>query len=88
MYAGVDILTGRELYLKRTIPAGPHARQEAERVLDGFRQIAEGRQPKTNAPLVTLLERHLERSETERRNEETLRGYLRKIRVLDLRGAG
>src|SRR5215211_3292519 len=79
VYAGTDVLTGRELYLKQTVPAGPRARQRAERVLDELvRQVAEGRQPRTNASVRQLLARHLEVAAVEPRTRETLRCYVRK----------
>lgn len=64
VYAGVDVLTGRDFYLKETIPAGPGAVVEARRRLDELvRQVAQGRQPKTNASLQLLIEQHLEVAE-------------------------
>jgi hypothetical protein len=50
------------------------------------RQVVENRQPKTNAALVTLLERHQEHPESERHNKVTLRGYLRKHIAADKLG--
>jgi integrase len=79
VYAGVDVLTGRDLYLKRTIPAGPDADQRALRVQEELvAQVWEGRHPKTNASLQMLIERHLSVSTNERRGRESLQGYLRK----------
>jgi hypothetical protein len=50
VYAGVDVLSGRPLYLKQAIPACPAAWREAERARDELvRQVEENRQPKTNA---------------------------------------
>jgi hypothetical protein len=37
VYAGVDVLTGRELYLKQTVPAGRDAQRRAEQVRDQLR---------------------------------------------------
>jgi len=34
VYAGVDVLTGRDLYLKQTVSAGPRAAQRAEQARD------------------------------------------------------
>jgi hypothetical protein len=68
VYAGVDVLTGRDLYLKQTIKAGPDAMVLAQRNLQEFnRLVQEGRQPKTNASLRLLVERHLEVADIERR---------------------
>ena len=79
VYAGVDVLTGRDLYLKQTVSAGPRAAQRAEQARDDLiRQVQEGRHPRTNASLQQLLERHLAATQVEPRGRETLRGYLRK----------
>ena len=54
-------------------------RRRAERVRDELvRQVREGRQPRTNASLAQLVERHLAVSEVEPRTRLTLLGYLRK----------
>lgn len=61
MYSGIDPLTGRRLYLRETVPAGPDAADEAERVVRGFlTQIDEKRNPRTSASLDQLLDRYLE----------------------------
>jgi integrase len=79
VYAGVDVLTGRDLYLKQTIKAGPDAMVLAQRNLQEFnRLVQEGRQSKTNASLRLLVERHLEVADIERRGKESLTCYLRK----------
>jgi integrase len=71
--------TGRDLYLKQTIPAGPHAQAQAVRVQQELTaQVWEGRHPKTNASVQALIERHLAVSMIERRGRESLQGYLRK----------
>lgn len=79
VYAGKDILTGDELYLRKTIPAGPTAWETAEKVRAGFvRQVEENRQPKTNASLVRLIAEHLKTAKVGPRAKETLEGYVRK----------
>lgn len=79
VYAGVDVLSGREIYLKQLVPAGPSAREEAEQVRERLlRQVEEGRHPRTNASVLQLVERHLEVSPVEPRSKATLQGYLRK----------
>jgi integrase len=79
VYAGVDVLTGRELYLKQTVPAGRDAQRRAEQVRDQLiQQVEQGRQPRTNASLRALLERHLEVAQVEPRGRLTLQGYVRK----------
>jgi hypothetical protein len=73
VYAGVDVLTGRDLYLKETIPAGPDARACAQRRLDELvEQVLAGRHPKTNVPLRLLIEQHLQVADVERRTKEGL----------------
>lgn len=75
----MDVLTGQRLYLKQVVPAGPSAWAEAERVRDELlRQVAEGRQPRTNASLAQLVKAHLAASPVQRRVKETQQGYLRK----------
>lgn len=79
VYAGVDVLTGTDFYLRKTIPAGPTAQQEAEAACAEFvRQVEEGRQPKTNASLLVLIEEHLKTAEIGKRTKESLDGYVRK----------
>jgi integrase len=79
VYAGVDALTGRDMYVKETIPAGRDAPAQARQALDELvKQVMEGRQPKTNASVRLLIERHLEVATIERRGRESLRSYLNK----------
>ena len=79
VYAGVDVLTGREIYLKQLVPAGPQARARAKRVREDLvRRVMEGRTPRTNASLRQLIERHLAVSEIEPRTKRALEGYLRR----------
>lgn len=61
VYAGIDVLTGRKLYLKEVVAAGPSAWRRAEAVRDELiRQVEQGRSPRTNASLRQLIERHLQ----------------------------
>jgi integrase len=77
VYAGVDVLTGRELYLKETVPAGPDAEQRAQQALDELlRQVREGRAPRTNASVRQLVERHIAVADLSPRGPVTLGGYL------------
>jgi hypothetical protein len=79
VYAGKDILTGGDHYLKKTIPAGPDAWAQAELVRDQLvRQVEEGRHPRTNATLSQLIDVHLTNVDIERRTKQTLQGYARK----------
>ena len=63
--------------MKQTIPAGPRARRVAQETLDELlRRVEEGRQPKTNASLQHLIQRHLEVCGVEPRTLTALCGYL------------
>jgi integrase len=79
VYAGKDILTGDDLYLKRTIPAGPNAWAEARAACEEFaRQVDQGRHPRTNATISQLIAKHLDGADLTPRVKQTLRGYARK----------
>ncbi|WAL64499.1 tyrosine-type recombinase/integrase [Amycolatopsis cynarae] len=61
LYAGVDPLSGKRHYLRETIPPGPKAEEEAEKVLVRFlNQVNERRNPRTRATVNQLLDRYLE----------------------------
>ncbi len=61
MYAGIDPVTKKRLYLKETIPKGDKADEQAERVLTRLlNQVDEKRNPRTAASLNQLLDRYLE----------------------------
>jgi hypothetical protein len=61
VYAGVDPLSGKRHYLSETIPAGPKAEAEAEKVLVRFvNQVNESRNPRTRATVSQLLDRYME----------------------------
>ena len=80
VYAGIDVLTGRKLYLKEVVAAGPAAWRRAEAVRDELiRQVEQGRSPRTNASLRQLIERHLQVCEVEPRTRSALVGYLRSM---------
>lgn len=79
VYAGKDILTGGDLYLKRTIPPGPDAWDTAEEAREELvREVEQGRHPRTNATVSQLVDRHLQTAELSRRVKQTLEGYARK----------
>jgi integrase len=61
VYAGIDPITKKAHYLRRTIPAGPNASREAERVLTKLlNQVDERRAPRTSASLNQLLDRYFD----------------------------
>ena len=79
VYAGVDPVTGRDRYLRETVPAGPRADREAEKVRARLLvEVDERRNPRTNATVGQLLDRHLEMAELDHSTLETYRGYVKK----------
>jgi integrase len=77
VYAGTDPVSGKRHNLVDTVPAGPHARKEAEAVLTRFlNQVDEKRQPRTSATVNQLLDRHLETLDVERKTRRTYVSYL------------
>jgi len=60
VYAGIDPISKTRMYLRETIPAGPTAEREAEKVLARFRrEVYERRHPRTDATVQQLIDRHL-----------------------------
>jgi hypothetical protein len=80
VYAGVDQLTGKKLWLRETVPACTTRREterEAEKVLTRLlNQVGERRSPRTEATVNELLDRWLEVIDVER---TTRTGYVGKI---------
>ncbi len=66
VYAGTDPLTGRRHYLREHIGAGPTAHTEAQKAMRRLaNQVGERRNPRTNATVDQLLDRHFELAELE-----------------------
>lgn len=66
VYAGTDPLTGRRHYLRENIPAGPNAHAEAQKAMRHLaNQVDERWNPRTNATVDQLLDRHFELAELE-----------------------
>ena len=79
VYEGVDPMTGRDHYLRETIPAGPRADREAEKVRTRLlADVDEKRNPRTNATIAQLLDRHLEMAQLDQSTLDTYRGYVKK----------
>ncbi|CAA9406121.1 MAG: hypothetical protein AVDCRST_MAG66-1739 [uncultured Pseudonocardia sp.] len=79
VYAGVDALSGRRNYLVETVPAGPKAAAEAEKVRRRLvNQVDEQRNPRTKATVNQLMDRYLELLDVE---ETTLERYEQTIRI-------
>jgi integrase len=77
VYAGIDPVSKRKYYLTETVPAGPDAAKEAEKIRTRFlNQVDERRNPRTKATLNQLLDRWLEVVELE---PTTRSGYVRKL---------
>jgi len=79
VYAGIDALSGKRNYLIETVPAGPKAASEAEKVRRRLvNQVDEQRNPRTKATVNQLMDRYLELLDVE---ETTLDRYEQTIRV-------
>jgi len=61
VYAGSDPLTGRDVYLREVVPAGPQAQRRAEKVRTKLlAQVDQRRNPRTTATVDQLLDRCFE----------------------------
>jgi integrase len=77
VYAGIDPVSKRKHYLTETVPAGPTAARDAEKVRTRLlAQVDERRNPRTKATLNQLIDRWLEVAELE---PTTRSGYVRKL---------
>ncbi|MEV4317783.1 hypothetical protein [Actinocrispum sp. NPDC049592] len=78
VYAGTDPLTGKRNYLHETVPAGPNAADDAEKVRTRLlNQVDEQRNPRTRATVNQLMDRYLELIDVD---ANTRKGYERWIR--------
>jgi integrase len=78
VYAGVDPVTKKRHTLIETVPAGPKAQREAEKVRDRLlREIAEKRNPRTSATVNQLLTRYLDQFDGAPNTLTNYRGYMR-----------
>lgn len=78
VYAGEDALTGRRHFLRETVPPGPGAAREAERVKARLlTQVDEGRNPRTQATVNQLMDRYLEVLEVDATTRTSYEGYIR-----------
>jgi len=79
VYAGVDPLTKKQIYLQETIPPGPKAETAAEKTLTRLlNQIDEKRNPRTSATVNQLLARYLELLDVGANTRRGYEGYIRK----------
>ncbi|MFL6075562.1 MAG: hypothetical protein ACJ73S_19415 [Mycobacteriales bacterium] len=78
VYAGIDPISKRRLYLDETIPPGPAASKEAEQARTRLLgQVDERRNPRTRATVNQLLDRYLELIDIEDTTRSTYEGYVR-----------
>lgn len=79
VYAGVDPISKKRIYLSEIVPAGPKAGQEAERVRYRLQnQVDERRNPRTRATVDQLLDKWLQVLDVEPSTRRTYEGYIRK----------
>ncbi len=77
VYAGYDAVTGDRHYLTETIPIGPKAASEAEKIRTRLlSQVDEKRNPKTRRTLNQLLDRYLDVVDVEPRTKQVYTGYV------------
>ncbi|HEV7932955.1 MAG TPA: hypothetical protein VGP70_11670 [Actinomadura sp.] len=84
VYAGVDALSGKRNYLVETVPAGPKASAEAEKVRRRLvNEVDEQRSPRTKATVNQLMDRYLELLDVEEttrsRYEHVIRTHIRPL---------
>jgi len=78
VYAGIDPVSKKKHYLVETIPAGPKAAKEAERVRTRLlNQVDERRAPRTRATVNQLMDRYLNVVDIEETTRITYEGYVR-----------
>ena len=77
VYAGIDPVSKKRHYLVETVPAGPSAARDAERVRTRLlNQVDERRNPRTKATVNQLLDRWLEVAEMETTTRNSVVGRL------------
>jgi integrase len=78
VYAGIDPLSGRRLYLTETVPAGSTAGRDAEQARTRLLgQVDERRNPRTKATVDQLMDRYLELLDVDRSTRKSYEGYIR-----------
>ncbi len=78
VYAGTDPITGKRHNLVETVPPGPAAAREAEKVRTKLlNQVDEQRNPRTRATVSQLLDRYLEVLDVELTTHQAYEGYIR-----------
>src|SRR5215207_1302076 len=78
VYAGYDSVSKKPLYLDETVPAGPGAAKEAERLRTRLlAEVDERRNPRTRATVNQMLDRYLAVLDVEPTTRVTYEGYIR-----------
>lgn len=78
VYAGVDPVSKKRLYLDETVPAGPKAAREAEKARTRLlAQLDERRNPRTRATVNQMFDRYLTVLDVEPTTRGTYEGYIR-----------
>jgi integrase len=78
VYAGYDRVSGKRFYLDETVPPGPRAFKEAERLRTRLlKQVDDKRNPNTRATVDQMLDRYLQVLDVEPTTRNTYEGYIR-----------
>jgi integrase len=78
VYAGIDPVSKKRLYLVETVPAGPTADKEADKARTRLlNQVDERRNPRTRATIGQLMDRYLDVLDVEPTTRLTYEGYIR-----------
>jgi len=78
VYAGVDPLSNKRIYLTEVIPAGPTALKEAKAAQTRFiNQVDEQRNPRTKTTVDQLMDRYLELLDVDVTTRKSYEGYIR-----------
>jgi integrase len=75
VYAGIDPISKKRLYLRETVPAGPNARRLAERARTRLlNEVYERRNPRTDATVAQLIDRHIAEAKLGLKTRKNYRG--------------
>lgn len=78
VYAGIDPVSKKKIHLVETVPAGPKAAREAEKVRTRLlAEVDEKRNPRTRATVGQLMDRYFEVLDVESTTRSTYDGYVR-----------
>src|SRR5215216_1637815 len=78
VFAGIDPVSRKRLYLEETVPGGRQAAREAEKVRTKLlAQVDERRNPRTRATMRQLLTRYMDVIDIEETTRAGYAGYIR-----------